>query len=106
MKKKLHIVLKRLPHEYHASGSAMRTHNETISFEDIHVLLTSEEQSLKDSSIKAFLTYFPMMSCSHNLISFDCINQTKSTSFQHLIENCELLKRLAPLPPLISGYLA
>uniref|UniRef100_A0A2N9I2N4 Retrotransposon Copia-like N-terminal domain-containing protein n=1 Tax=Fagus sylvatica TaxID=28930 RepID=A0A2N9I2N4_FAGSY len=45
----LHIVLKGLPHEYHAFGTAIRTRNDATSFEDIHVLLTAEEQSLKST---------------------------------------------------------
>ncbi len=46
----LHIVLKGLPHEYHAFNTAIRTRNDATSFEDIHVLLTTEEQSLKNSN--------------------------------------------------------
>ena len=45
----LHIVLKGLPHEYHAFGTAIRTRNDATSFEDIHVLLTAEEQSLQST---------------------------------------------------------
>ena len=44
----LHIVLKGLPHEYHAFSTAIRTRNDAMNFEDIHVLLTTEEQSLKN----------------------------------------------------------
>ena len=45
----LHIVLRGLPHEYHAFSVAIRTRNDATSFEDIHVLLIAEEQSLKSS---------------------------------------------------------
>ena len=45
----LHIVLRGLPHEYHAFSIAIRTRNDATSFEDIHVLLIAEEQSLKSS---------------------------------------------------------
>ena len=45
----LHIVLRGLPHEYHAFSTAIRTRNDATSFEDMHVLLTAEEQSLKSS---------------------------------------------------------
>ena len=45
----LHIVLKGLPHEYHAFGIAIRTHNDATSFEYIHALLTAEELSLKST---------------------------------------------------------
>uniref|UniRef100_A0A2N9EJ37 CCHC-type domain-containing protein n=1 Tax=Fagus sylvatica TaxID=28930 RepID=A0A2N9EJ37_FAGSY len=46
----LHIVLKGLPHEYHAFSTAIRTQNDATSFEDIHVLLMTEEKSLKNSN--------------------------------------------------------
>ena len=45
----LHIVLRGLPHEYHAFSTAIRIRNDATSFEDMHVLLTAEEQSLKSS---------------------------------------------------------
>ena len=43
----LHIFLKGLPHEYHAFSTTIHTRNDATSFEDMHVLLTAEEQSLK-----------------------------------------------------------
>ncbi|GMY36778.1 retrovirus-related Pol polyprotein from transposon RE1 isoform X2 [Fagus crenata] len=46
----LHIVLKGLPHKYHAFSTAIRAQNDATSFEDIHVLLTIEEQSLKHTT--------------------------------------------------------
>jgi hypothetical protein len=45
----LHIVLKGLPYEYHAFCIAICTRNDATSFEDVHVLLTAEEHSLKNS---------------------------------------------------------
>ena len=42
-------MLKGLPHEYHAFGTTIRTRNDATSFEDIHVLLTAEEQSLRST---------------------------------------------------------
>ena len=39
----LHIVMKGLPHEYHAFSTVIRTQNDATSFEDIHVLLIVEE---------------------------------------------------------------
>ena len=45
----LHIVMKGLPHEYHAFSTVIRTRNDATSFEDIHVLLIAEEQSLKNT---------------------------------------------------------
>ena len=45
----LHIVLKGLPYEYHAFGTAIRTRNDATSFKDIHVLLTAKEQSLRST---------------------------------------------------------
>jgi hypothetical protein len=45
----LNIVLKGLPHEYHAFGTTIRTRNDATSFEDIHVLLTAKEQSLRST---------------------------------------------------------
>ena len=46
----LHIILKGLPREYSHSGSAIRTRNEPISFEEIMVLFQTEEQSISDIS--------------------------------------------------------
>jgi hypothetical protein len=43
----LHVVLKGLPPEYDAFCSAMRTRERIISCEELHVLLTSEEESKK-----------------------------------------------------------
>jgi transposase InsO family protein len=45
----LHVVLKGLPSEYDAFCSAMRTRDRSISCEELHVLLTSEEESKKNS---------------------------------------------------------
>jgi hypothetical protein len=45
----LHIVLKGLPYEYHAFYTAIHTHNDATSFEDVHVWLTAKEHSLKNS---------------------------------------------------------
>uniref|UniRef100_A0A2N9FNC2 Uncharacterized protein n=1 Tax=Fagus sylvatica TaxID=28930 RepID=A0A2N9FNC2_FAGSY len=45
----LHVVLKGLPPEYDAFCSAMRTKERSISCEELHVLLTSEEESKKNS---------------------------------------------------------
>jgi hypothetical protein len=42
-------VLKGLSHEYHAFGTAICTRNDATSFEDIHVLLTAKEQSLRST---------------------------------------------------------
>ena len=45
----LHTVLKGLPAEYDTFCSAMRTRDRAISCEELHVLLTSEEESKKNS---------------------------------------------------------
>uniref|UniRef100_A0A2N9H8F5 Integrase catalytic domain-containing protein n=1 Tax=Fagus sylvatica TaxID=28930 RepID=A0A2N9H8F5_FAGSY len=45
----LHIILKGLPREYGAFCSTIRTRNEPVSFEEIMVLLQTEEQSLAES---------------------------------------------------------
>jgi hypothetical protein len=45
----LHVVLKGLPPEYDAFCSAMRTRDKSLSCEDLHVLLTSEEESKKNA---------------------------------------------------------
>ena len=47
--KLLHVVMKGLPLEYDAFCSAMRTKERSISCEELHVLLTSEEESKKNS---------------------------------------------------------
>jgi hypothetical protein len=46
----LHIILKGLPREYSPFCSAIRTRNEPVSFEEIMVLLQTEEQSISDVS--------------------------------------------------------
>jgi hypothetical protein len=45
----LHIILKGLPREFGPFCSAIRTRNEPVSFEEIMVLLQTEEQSLAKS---------------------------------------------------------
>uniref|UniRef100_A0A2N9FJ85 Reverse transcriptase Ty1/copia-type domain-containing protein n=1 Tax=Fagus sylvatica TaxID=28930 RepID=A0A2N9FJ85_FAGSY len=45
----LHIVLKGLPSEYESFSSAMLTKNESVSFEELHVLMISQEELLKSS---------------------------------------------------------
>uniref|UniRef100_A0A2N9H369 CCHC-type domain-containing protein n=1 Tax=Fagus sylvatica TaxID=28930 RepID=A0A2N9H369_FAGSY len=49
----LHIILKGLPREYGPFCSAIRTRNEPISFEEIMVLLQTEELSLVECSDSA-----------------------------------------------------
>ena len=49
----LHIILKGLPREYGPFCSAIRTRNEPVSFEEIMVLLQTEELSLVDCSDSA-----------------------------------------------------
>uniref|UniRef100_A0A2N9EJB2 CCHC-type domain-containing protein n=1 Tax=Fagus sylvatica TaxID=28930 RepID=A0A2N9EJB2_FAGSY len=44
----LHIILKGLPKEYGPFCSAIRTRNEPVSFEEIMVLLQTEEQSIAE----------------------------------------------------------
>uniref|UniRef100_A0A2N9I8B6 CCHC-type domain-containing protein n=1 Tax=Fagus sylvatica TaxID=28930 RepID=A0A2N9I8B6_FAGSY len=46
----LHIILKGLPREYGPFCSAIRTRNEPVSFEEIMVLLQTEEQSILEIS--------------------------------------------------------
>uniref|UniRef100_A0A2N9EGE1 Integrase catalytic domain-containing protein n=1 Tax=Fagus sylvatica TaxID=28930 RepID=A0A2N9EGE1_FAGSY len=46
----LHVVLKGLPPEYDPFCSAMRTRDRVISCEELHVLLTSEEESKKNAT--------------------------------------------------------
>uniref|UniRef100_A0A2N9EW64 Uncharacterized protein n=1 Tax=Fagus sylvatica TaxID=28930 RepID=A0A2N9EW64_FAGSY len=43
----LHVVLKGLPTEFHSIRSAIRTRNDPISFNELRVLLSAEESSLK-----------------------------------------------------------
>jgi hypothetical protein len=45
----LHIVLKGLPSEYESFSSAMLTKNESVSFEELNVLMISQEELLKSS---------------------------------------------------------
>jgi hypothetical protein len=45
----LHVVMKGLPPEYDAFCSAMPTKDRSISCEELHVMLTSEEESKKNS---------------------------------------------------------
>jgi hypothetical protein len=45
----LHVVLKGLPQEYDAFCSAMHTRERTVSCEELHVLLTSEEESKRNA---------------------------------------------------------
>jgi uncharacterized membrane protein YgcG len=46
----LHMVLKGLPKEFAPFASAIRTRNDTISFEKLLVLLQTEEQSITKAS--------------------------------------------------------
>ena len=46
----LHIILKGLPREYGPFCSAIRTRNEPVNFEEIMVLLQTEEQSISEFS--------------------------------------------------------
>nr|POE63956.1 hypothetical protein CFP56_01994 [Quercus suber] len=46
----LHIVLDKLPQGYYSSSSPLGTRNDPIGYEQVHVLLTSEEKSLKHAS--------------------------------------------------------
>ena len=46
----LHFVLDGLPQGYYSSSSALRTRNDPIEYEQVHVLLTSKEKSLKHAS--------------------------------------------------------
>jgi hypothetical protein len=45
----LHIMLKGLPSEYESFSSAMLTKNESVSFEELHVLMITQEDLLKNS---------------------------------------------------------
>jgi hypothetical protein len=45
----LHIVMKGLPSEYESFSSAMLTKNESVSFEELHVLMITQEDLLKNS---------------------------------------------------------
>ena len=46
----LHIVLDGLPTEMYPFCTAMRTRNEPIGLEELHVLINAEEKSLKNNS--------------------------------------------------------
>nr|POF07330.1 hypothetical protein CFP56_22844 [Quercus suber] len=46
----LHIVLDGLPQGYYSFSSALRTRDDPIGYEQLHVLLTSKEKSLKHAS--------------------------------------------------------
>ena len=45
----LHIVLKGLPSEYESFSTAMLTKSEPVSFEELHVLMITQEELLKSS---------------------------------------------------------
>ena len=45
----LHIVLQGLPSDFHAFTSAMLTKNEPVLFEELHILMKTEEDLLKSS---------------------------------------------------------
>uniref|UniRef100_A0A2N9IHB0 Reverse transcriptase Ty1/copia-type domain-containing protein n=1 Tax=Fagus sylvatica TaxID=28930 RepID=A0A2N9IHB0_FAGSY len=45
----LHIVLKGLPSEYESFSSAMLTKSESVPFEELHVLMLTQEELLKSS---------------------------------------------------------
>ena len=45
----LHIVLKGLPSEYESFFTAMLTKSEPVSFEELHVLMITQEEFLKSS---------------------------------------------------------
>uniref|UniRef100_A0A2N9ECA1 Reverse transcriptase Ty1/copia-type domain-containing protein n=1 Tax=Fagus sylvatica TaxID=28930 RepID=A0A2N9ECA1_FAGSY len=45
----LHIVLKGLPSEYESFSTAMLTKSEPVSFEELHVLMITQEELLKNS---------------------------------------------------------
>ncbi len=62
----LHIVLKGLPAEYHSFSASMRTKSESVSFEELHALLSTEEDLLrniqelsKDTSLMAMAATKP-----------------------------------------------
>uniref|UniRef100_A0A2N9IXE8 Retrotransposon Copia-like N-terminal domain-containing protein n=1 Tax=Fagus sylvatica TaxID=28930 RepID=A0A2N9IXE8_FAGSY len=44
----LHIILKGLPAEYHPFSASMRTKSDSVSFEELHALLSTEEELLKN----------------------------------------------------------
>uniref|UniRef100_A0A2N9EZF0 Retrotransposon Copia-like N-terminal domain-containing protein n=1 Tax=Fagus sylvatica TaxID=28930 RepID=A0A2N9EZF0_FAGSY len=46
----LHIVLQGLPSEFHSFTSAMLTKNEAVKFEELHTLMKTEEDLLKNAS--------------------------------------------------------
>ena len=46
----LHIVLDGLPQGYYSSNYALRTRDDPIGYEQVHVLFISEEKSLKHAS--------------------------------------------------------
>ena len=46
----LHIVLQGLPSEFHSFTSAMLTKNEAVKFEELHILMKTEEDLLKNAS--------------------------------------------------------
>ncbi len=45
----LHIVLKGLPFEYESFSSVLLTKNEFVSFEELHILMVTQEELLKSS---------------------------------------------------------
>jgi hypothetical protein len=62
----LHIVLIGLPAEYHSFSASMRTKSESVSFEELHALLSTEEDLLrniqelsKDTSLMAMAATKP-----------------------------------------------
>jgi hypothetical protein len=44
----LHIVLKGLPAEFHSFSSSMLTKNDPVSFAELHALLSTEEDLIKN----------------------------------------------------------
>ena len=60
----LHVVLKGLPPEYDAFCYAMHTKDRSISCEELHVLLTFEEESKKNS--KSMSSDVPHMAMAAN----------------------------------------
>ena len=46
----LHIVLQGLPSEFHSFTFAMLTKNEAVKFEELHILMKTEEDLLKNAS--------------------------------------------------------
>ena len=49
-KEMLYIILDGLPTEFYPFCSAMRTRNDSISFEELHVLMLGEEKSLNKNT--------------------------------------------------------